>query len=84
MISRLYEKLGTACTQCGRRFQSDEAGRKKKADHMDWHFKVHQRMKEAEKNGQHRSLYVDEMVSFLFPFDTVVSLTFASGLDQVS
>ncbi|CAG8975550.1 hypothetical protein HYALB_00005618 [Hymenoscyphus albidus] len=57
LISRLYEKLGTACTQCGRRFQSDEAGRKKKADHMDWHFKVHQRMREAEKNGQHRSLY---------------------------
>jgi pre-mRNA cleavage complex 2 protein Pcf11 len=63
LISRLYEKLGTACTQCGRRFQSDEAGRKKKADHMDWHFKVHSRMREAERNGQHRSLYVDEIVS---------------------
>lgn len=63
LISKLYEKLGAACTQCGRRFKSDEAGKKKKADHMDWHFKVHQRMREAEKNGQHRSLYVDEFVS---------------------
>ncbi|KAG9231019.1 hypothetical protein BJ875DRAFT_506952 [Amylocarpus encephaloides] len=61
LISRLYEKLGMACTQCGRRFEFDEVGKKKKADHMDWHFKVHQRMREAEKNGQHRSLYVDEL-----------------------
>lgn len=27
---------------------------------MDWHFRVHQRMIEAEKRGQHRSWYVDE------------------------
>jgi pre-mRNA cleavage complex 2 protein Pcf11 len=30
---------------------------------MDWHFKVHQRMAEAETRGQHRSWYVDELVS---------------------
>jgi len=28
---------------------------------MDWHFRVHQRMTEAEKRGQHRSWYVDEL-----------------------
>lgn len=27
---------------------------------MDWHFRVHQRIAEAEKRGQHRSWYVDE------------------------
>lgn len=27
---------------------------------MDWHFRVHQRMIEAEKRGQHRSWYVDQ------------------------
>lgn len=27
---------------------------------MDWHFRVHQRMIDAEKRGQHRSWYVDE------------------------
>jgi pre-mRNA cleavage complex 2 protein Pcf11 len=32
---------------------------------MDWHFKVHQRMAEAETRGQHRSWYVDELVSSL-------------------
>ncbi|EDN96666.1 hypothetical protein SS1G_01592 [Sclerotinia sclerotiorum 1980 UF-70] len=61
LISSLYEKLGAPCTQCGRRFQSDAEGRKKKTAHMDWHFRVHQRMAEAEKRGQHRSWYVDEM-----------------------
>ena len=28
---------------------------------MDWHFRVHQRIAEAEKRGQHRSWYVGEM-----------------------
>ncbi|KFX94858.1 hypothetical protein O988_06113 [Pseudogymnoascus sp. VKM F-3808] len=61
LIVRLYERLGIPCTQCGRRFQNDEEGKKKKAAHMDWHFRVHQRMVEAEKRGQHRSWYVDEL-----------------------
>lgn len=29
--------------------------------HMDWHFKVHQRIAEDERRGQHLSWYVDEM-----------------------
>ncbi|KAH8820510.1 hypothetical protein F5884DRAFT_764316 [Xylogone sp. PMI_703] len=61
LIANLYERLGAPCTQCGRRFQADEEGRKKKTAHMDWHFRVHQRMAEAEKRGQHRSWYVDEL-----------------------
>lgn len=28
---------------------------------MDWHFRVRQRMDEAETRGQHRSWYVDEL-----------------------
>ncbi|KAK3386935.1 hypothetical protein B0H63DRAFT_143099 [Podospora didyma] len=56
-----HDGLGTPCTQCGRRFQSNEDGRRKKTAHMDWHFRVHQRIAEAEKRGQHRSWYVDEM-----------------------
>lgn len=61
LIAGLYEHLGTPCTQCGRRFQIDEEGKKKKAAHMDWHFRVRQRMEEAETKGQHRSWYVDEL-----------------------
>ncbi|KAK4135573.1 hypothetical protein BT67DRAFT_376156 [Trichocladium antarcticum] len=61
LISQLYEGLGPPCTQCGRRFKTDEDGRRKKTAHMDWHFRVHQRIAEAEKRGQHRSWYVDEL-----------------------
>ncbi|KAJ0315891.1 hypothetical protein COL5a_011808 [Colletotrichum fioriniae] len=59
LIPSLFEQLGPQCTQCGRRFKTDDEGRKKKMAHMDWHFKAHQRLAEAEKRGQHRSWYVD-------------------------
>ncbi|KAK4156675.1 protein PCF11 [Chaetomidium leptoderma] len=61
LIAQLHENLGAPCTQCGRRFQGDADGRRKKTLHMDWHFRVHQRMADAEKRGQHRSWYVDEL-----------------------
>lgn len=64
ILHQVYERLGPPCTQCGRRFQTDEEGRKKKTAHMDWHFRVHQRGNEAEKRGTHRSWYVDLQVSF--------------------
>ncbi|KAK2590157.1 mRNA 3' end processing factor [Conoideocrella luteorostrata] len=58
-IAALYDNLGPPCTQCGRRFKTDEEGKRKKMAHMDWHFRVHQRTTEAEKRGTHRSWYVD-------------------------
>ncbi|KAH8677400.1 hypothetical protein BX600DRAFT_506443 [Xylariales sp. PMI_506] len=60
LIPFLFEALGPQCTHCGRRFKTDEEGKKKKMAHMDWHFKVNQRIAEAEKSGQHRSWFVDE------------------------
>ena len=62
LIPLIYEDLGPPCTQCGRRFRTDEEGRRKKTAHMDWHFRVHQLIAEAEKRGQHRSWYVDDKV----------------------
>lgn len=59
LIATLHEDLGKPCTQCGRRFRSDQKGKAMKTAHMDWHFRVHQRLAEAEKKGQHRSFYVD-------------------------
>ncbi|KAH8593649.1 hypothetical protein B0O99DRAFT_207403 [Bisporella sp. PMI_857] len=61
LISSLYERLGTPCSLCGRRFKGDTEGKIKKATHMDWHFKTNKRMTEAERIGQHRSWYVDEL-----------------------
>lgn len=58
---RLEDDLGLPCTHCGRRFKTNEDGRRKKTAHMDWHFRVHQRIAEYEKRGQHRSFFVDEL-----------------------
>lgn len=60
LFKSIYDALGPPCTQCGRRFPTGDEGKKKKTAHMDWHFRVHQRMIEAEKRGQHRSWYVDQ------------------------
>ncbi|KAF4451371.1 hypothetical protein F53441_5637 [Fusarium austroafricanum] len=60
LFRQLHNDLGQPCTQCGRRFRDDAAGKKQKIAHMDWHFRVHQRTNEAEKRGMHRSWYVDQ------------------------
>lgn len=60
LIPFLFDSLGTPCTQCGRRFKNDADGKKKKTAHMDWHFKVNQRIAEADKAGQNRGWLVDE------------------------
>ncbi|KAI0479270.1 hypothetical protein GGR56DRAFT_371161 [Xylariaceae sp. FL0804] len=61
LLPLLFEGLGTQCTQCGRRFTRDAEGREKKTAHMDWHFRVNQRISDVEKRGQHRSWLVDEV-----------------------
>ena len=60
LISSLYANRGNQCHTCGRRFMATGEGKKRKAAHLDWHFKVNQRMIEAAKRGQNRSWYVDE------------------------
>ncbi|KAK7921121.1 hypothetical protein PG985_009143 [Apiospora marii] len=60
LVPLLFESLGTQCTQCGRRFTNDAEGKTKKTAHMDWHFKVNQRIAEADKAGQNRGWLVDE------------------------
>lgn len=60
LIPRLNETLPTKCSSCARRFEDSEKGRKEKSAHLDWHFRVHQRMAESAKRGQNRSWYVGE------------------------
>ncbi|KZF20696.1 hypothetical protein L228DRAFT_249485 [Xylona heveae TC161] len=61
LISTLYEAQPSQCTSCGRRFPTTEEGRNKKARHLDWHFRVNQRLVDVVKRGQNRSWYLDEM-----------------------
>lgn len=58
LISRLYEAKPNICTTCGRRFDTTEEGKVKKARHMDWHFK--NKDPDANKRGVHRSWYISE------------------------
>ena len=62
LVSALYEARPNQCTTCGKRFLATEEGRKKKARHLDWHFRTNQRLAESAKRGQSRSWYVDELV----------------------
>lgn len=59
MVTSFLTIRPNQCSTCGRRFTSDEAGKERKARHLDWHFKTKARMIEAEKRGQNRSWYVD-------------------------
>ncbi|KAI8955999.1 hypothetical protein F4801DRAFT_527629 [Xylaria longipes] len=61
LLPLLFEAQGPQCTQCGRRFPTNEEGKGRKTAHMDWHFRVNQRSTETEKRGLHRSWLVDEM-----------------------
>ncbi|KAK3985765.1 protein PCF11 [Cladorrhinum sp. PSN332] len=61
LIPLHLDALGPPCTQCGRRFKTDEAGRRRKTAHMDWHFRVHQRAVDAVRLIVNRSWFVDEM-----------------------
>ncbi|KAI9894796.1 MAG: hypothetical protein M1814_000015 [Vezdaea aestivalis] len=60
LISQLYEARPNQCTTCGVRFLATDEDKKKKAKHLDWHFRTNQRMAESAKRGQSRSWYLDE------------------------
>ncbi|RPB00105.1 hypothetical protein L873DRAFT_1681412 [Choiromyces venosus 120613-1] len=60
LLPLLNEALPNQCSSCARRFADSEAGKKEKASHLDWHFRVHQRMAESIKRGQNRSWYLGE------------------------
>lgn len=61
MVFTLYEAQPNQCGTCGRRFAATDAGRDQKARHLDWHFRINQRIADPVNRGQNRSWYVDEM-----------------------
>ena len=62
LLARLNDTLPITCSSCARRFEDSAKGKKEKRAHLDWHFRVHQRMLESAKRGQNRSWYVGEEV----------------------
>jgi len=61
LLDALYNKLSSQCLTCGRRFGPDEAGRARKARHLDAHFRTNVRITDAQRRGISRSWYVDEL-----------------------
>ncbi|KAK6352663.1 hypothetical protein TWF730_009477 [Orbilia blumenaviensis] len=59
-VSILNESLPNKCGSCARRFTNNDQGKKDKAAHLDWHFRVHQRIADSSKHAQFRSWYVGE------------------------
>ncbi|KAF3927255.1 hypothetical protein ABW20_dc0108487 [Dactylellina cionopaga] len=59
-VSILNDSLPNKCGSCARRFTNTEQGKKDKAAHLDWHFRVHQRIADSTKHAQFRSWYVGE------------------------
>ncbi|KAK8200643.1 mRNA 3' end processing factor [Zalaria obscura] len=60
-LPSLYAAQPNQCSSCGRRFGATDEGRERKARHLDWHFRVNQRIAEAVVRGMGRSWYLDEM-----------------------
>ncbi|KAL8732239.1 MAG: hypothetical protein Q9181_004026 [Wetmoreana brouardii] len=59
--AKLFEARPNQCSTCGQRFLATDEGKKKKARHLDWHFRTNQRLADSARRIQSRSWYVDEM-----------------------
>lgn len=59
--AKLFDARPNQCSTCAQRFLATEEGKKKKARHLDWHFRTNQRLADSAKRIQSRSWYVDEM-----------------------
>lgn len=56
LLRALYSDQPNQCSTCGRRFLSTPEGRANKARHLDWHFRINQRMAEfsSSRAAAHR------------------------------
>ncbi|KAF3912910.1 hypothetical protein AA313_de0208286 [Arthrobotrys entomopaga] len=83
-VSILNDSLPNKCGSCARRFTSTEQGKKDKAAHLDWHFRVHQRIADSSKHAQFRSWYVGEEEWIRFREDEDDSTAVTANQNQQS
>lgn len=60
LVVLLYECMSLQCHTCAKRFEDTEDGRKRRDAHLDWHFRINNRLRELSTRGQSRSWYFDE------------------------
>ncbi|OLL26358.1 hypothetical protein NEOLI_004592 [Neolecta irregularis DAH-3] len=58
LIPMLFSMMPLQCRTCGQRFADAESGRKDRDEHLDWHFRINKKLREAR--GQSRTWYVTE------------------------
>lgn len=58
-VQVLYEVKSLKCSQCGKRFATDDNGAIQKRLHLDWHFRINKRQANFKTNVQSRNWYLD-------------------------
>ncbi|KAI4103245.1 MAG: hypothetical protein LQ339_004348 [Xanthoria mediterranea] len=58
--AKLFDARPNQCSTCAQRFEATEEGKKKKARHLDWHFRTNRRLAESAGAQHNRDWYVDE------------------------
>lgn len=61
LLRALYSDQPNQCSTCGRRFLATPEGKANKARHLDWHFRINQRLAEfsSSRAAAHRHWYPD-------------------------
>ncbi|KAG4304511.1 hypothetical protein PORY_002221 [Pneumocystis oryctolagi] len=70
----LYECMSLQCRTCAKRFEDTDDGRKKRDAHLDWHFRINNRLREISLRGQSRSWYFDEEEWIKYAYEDVSSV----------
>ncbi|KAL8664904.1 MAG: hypothetical protein Q9168_007810 [Polycauliona sp. 1 TL-2023] len=58
--AKLFDARPNQCSTCAQRFEATEEGKRKKARHLDWHFRTNRRLAESAGAQHNRDWYVDE------------------------
>ncbi|GAV46836.1 hypothetical protein ZYGR_0A04340 [Zygosaccharomyces rouxii] len=88
LVHLLYRAKPNKCNVCGKRFGNDVEEKRLQAEHLDWHFRIHKRMKgsegtvilgtglggtAAQKNIQSRNWYLHDSQWVNFKDEEIVS-----------
>ncbi|KAK6458209.1 pre-mRNA cleavage and polyadenylation factor I subunit [Scheffersomyces xylosifermentans] len=58
-LNLLYEAKSSKCSLCGKRFGTDTEGAAKKRLHLDWHYRINNKLA-SRSNVQSRNWYLDD------------------------
>lgn len=82
LLHALYTSRPNQCSTCGRRFPATPEGRAQKSRHLDWHFRVNQRLADAARAAHHRNWFPDARAWLaLEDFDASVADAHAPGAE---